>query len=33
MPAKSNDIDWCLGTKSNVYHCSTAVVVGLALEG
>ena len=30
MPAKSNDIDWCLGTKSNVYHCSTAVVIGLA---
>lgn len=33
MPAKSNDINWCLGTQSNVYHCSTAVVVGIAPEG
>lgn len=32
IPARSNDIDWCLGTRSNVYHCSTAVVVGLALD-
>ena len=29
-PAKSNDINWCLGTASNAYHCSTAVVLGLA---
>lgn len=29
---KSNDINWCLGSKSSVYHCSTAIVVGLALE-
>ncbi len=28
-PPKSNDINWCVGTKSNAYHCSTAVVVGL----
>lgn len=28
-PPKSNDINWCIGTKSNAYHCSTAVVVGL----
>lgn len=27
-PPKSNDINWCIGTKSNAYHCSTAVVVG-----
>ena len=30
MPAKSNDINWCLGTSSNAYHCSTAVVIGTA---
>ncbi|MBL4672749.1 MAG: hypothetical protein JKX81_10865 [Arenicella sp.] len=29
---KSNDINWCLGADSSVYHCSTAVVVGLAFE-
>lgn len=29
---RSNDINWCLGTKSAVYHCSTAVVLGLAIE-
>ena len=29
---RSNDINWCLGSKSSVYHCSTAVVVGLAVE-
>ena len=29
---KSNDVNWCLGTDSIVYHCSTAVVVGLALD-
>jgi len=28
-PPKSNDINWCIGTNSNAYHCSTAVVVGL----
>ncbi len=29
---KSNDVNWCLGSHSSVYHCSTAVVVGLAFE-
>ena len=29
---KSNDVNWCLGASSSVYHCSTAVVVGLAFE-
>lgn len=28
-PPKNNDINWCVGTESNAYHCSTAVVVGL----
>jgi methylamine dehydrogenase light chain len=29
-PSKANDINWCLGTKSLVYNCSTAVVLGVA---
>jgi methylamine dehydrogenase light chain len=29
---KTNDINWCLGTSSATYHCSTAVVVGVAFE-
>lgn len=29
---KSNDVNWCLGATSSVYHCSTAVVVGVAFE-
>ena len=31
-PPKSNDINWCLGTESTLYHCSTAIVVGLSVE-
>lgn len=31
-PDRSNDINWCLGSSSSVYHCSTTVVVGLAFE-
>ncbi len=31
-PDKSNDINWCLGTRSSVYHCSTSVLIGLAFE-
>ncbi len=31
-PDKNNDLNWCLGTQSAVYHCSTAVVIGMALE-
>ena len=31
-PDKNNDLNWCLGTKSSVYHCSMAMVVGLAME-
>lgn len=30
QPSTSNDLDWCLGTQSVVYNCSTAVVVGVA---
>lgn len=28
----SNDINWCLGTKSSLYHCTVSVVIGKALE-
>lgn len=31
-PPRSNDINWCVGTESNAYHCSTAVIVGVADE-
>ena len=31
-PQDSNDINWCLGTSSNTYHCSTAIIVGTALD-
>jgi methylamine dehydrogenase light chain len=27
---KSNDIDWCMGTHSVVYHSTVAIVVGVA---
>ncbi len=31
-PDKANDMNWCLGTESIIYHCSTAIVLGLAVE-
>jgi len=31
-PQKNNDIDWCLGTTTTVYNCSTAVILGVATE-
>jgi len=31
-PQENNDINWCLGTASTAYTCSTAVIVGVALE-
>ncbi len=31
-PDASNDINWCLGTRSAIYNCSTAILVGTALE-
>ena len=31
LPWVSNDINWCLGSENKIaYHCSTAVLVGLA---
>ncbi len=32
MPQKSNDINWCQGTSSNIYHCTIAVVIGQAAD-
>ena len=31
-PSRSNDINWCYGTTSVVYNCSTAIVVQVATE-
>ena len=31
-PPANNDINWCMGTASSAYHCSTAVILGLALD-
>jgi methylamine dehydrogenase light chain len=32
FPQRSNDINWCMGAESTVYHCSTAIVLGAAVE-
>lgn len=29
-PSANNDINWCIGTSTNIYNCSTAVILGLA---
>jgi methylamine dehydrogenase light chain len=29
---RNNDINWCAGAQSQVYHCSIAVVIGQATE-
>ncbi len=31
-PYRSNDINWCSGAASQIYHCSTALIIGLAEE-
>lgn len=31
-PQANNDINWCIGTQSRVYHCSTAVLLGVSLD-
>lgn len=28
----NNDTNWCLGTESSIYHCSTAIIVGIATD-
>jgi methylamine dehydrogenase light chain len=30
QPFLDNDLNWCLGTGSSAYHCSTAIVLGLS---
>jgi methylamine dehydrogenase light chain len=32
FPHRSNDINWCFGTETVVYNCSTAIVLGVATE-
>ncbi len=32
VPPRSNDLNWCLGTQSAIYNCSTAIIVGVATE-
>ena len=31
-PHRSNDINWCVGTTTQVYNCSVAIVLGQATE-
>lgn len=31
-PQLNNDINWCLGASSEVYNCSTAIIIGVALD-
>jgi len=28
-PHVNNDLNWCLGTSSSIYNCSTAVIIGV----
>ena len=30
LPPKSNDITWCFGTRTNVYNCTMAAVIGVS---
>ncbi len=32
LPSRSNDINWCYGTTSVVYNCSTSIVIQVAAE-
>ena len=31
-PQANNDINWCLGSTTEVYTCSTAIITGVALD-
>ena len=31
-PFLSNEYNWCLGTSSQAYHCSTSIVLGVATQ-
>ncbi len=32
LPSRSNDINWCYGTTTVVYNCSTSIVIQVATE-
>jgi methylamine dehydrogenase light chain len=32
LSQRANDINWCFGTESVVYNCSTAIVLGMLTE-
>jgi len=32
IPFRNNDINWCMGSATQVYNCSTAIVLGVAVE-
>jgi methylamine dehydrogenase light chain len=32
LPNRSNDINWCVGAASTSYHCTVAIVLGVAVE-
>ena len=32
MPTRANDLNWCLGTTTQAYHCSLSVAIGIATE-
>lgn len=31
-PQSNNDINWCLGSTTEAYHCTTAIITGVALD-
>ena len=31
-PQANNDINWCLGSTTEVYNCTTAIIAGVALD-
>lgn len=31
-PSANNDTNWCLGTESSAYTCSTAIILGTSIE-
>lgn len=31
-PQANNDTNWCVGSQSSIYNCSTAVIIGIATD-
>ncbi len=31
-PQNNNEVTWCFGTKSQSYTCSTAIILGVAID-